>query len=439
MTSNKSRRQFLLSSGALVLGSTGLRSSHGRAQSVDNSHRALFLNDPNSEESYWGAVRRLFSFDDSVVPMNAANLCPSFSAVTEFINQRTLDIDRDCSLDNRSKFYELHEQSRKLIAEQLNVGADEVALVRNTSEANNIVNNGIQLDAGDEILIWDQNHPTNNIAWEVRAARFNLEVNRVTTPKDPLGAEELVRAFTSQFTSKTKVLALTHVSNLTGVKLPIAEITAAAHDRGIYVHLDGAQVWGALDLDLKALGVDSFSASSHKWYMGPKEVGLLYVNASNKKRIWPGVISSSWGIGMESSLKGARKFESLGQRNDAALAALGVAAKIHNTIGPKKIENRIISLAQRLKSGISAAGLKLVSPMDPELSLGVCIAEIPQRERANTSYLSSEGRSVTIYKRLYSEFGISGAPVNGIRLCPTIYNTEEHIDRAIAGLKTVMV
>ena len=162
MTSSKSRRQFLLSSGALVLGSAGFRSSHGRAQSVDNGHHALFLNDPNSEENYWGSVRRLFSFDDSVVPMNAANLCPSFSAVTEFINQRTLDIDRDCSLDNRSKFYELHEQSRKLIAEQLNVGADEVALVRNTSEANNIVNNGIQLDAGDEILIWDQNHPTNN-------------------------------------------------------------------------------------------------------------------------------------------------------------------------------------------------------------------------------------------------------------------------------------
>ena len=242
--------------------------------------------------------------------------------------------------NNRAKFGDLLARSRSLIADQLNVGVDEIALVRNTSEANNIINNGLQLNAGDEVLLWDQNHPTNNVAWDVRAARYGLDVKKVATPLNPQSVGELVDTFTSRFSSRTKVLALTHVSNLSGIKLPIAELVAAAHARGIYVHVDGAQVWGAMDLDLKALDVDSFSASAHKWYMGPKEVGLLYVKGENIDRIWPNTIAPGWGADVDTALVGARKFESLGQRDDAALAALGVAAMLHNNIGSKRIEHR---------------------------------------------------------------------------------------------------
>jgi len=418
-----------------MLGSTAMTPSSAKGASkvkIKNLSPAL------SEEEFWQTVREQFIFDESVIPMNAANLCPSFKAVSESIARHTEDIDRDCSYSNRAKFYELLELSRRLVANQLNVSPDEVALVRNTSEANNIISNGLELEPGDEVLLWEQNHPTNTVAWEVRAARFGFSVKKVATPKKPLSTDELVQTFTSQFGSKTRVLSLTHVSNISGIKLPLAEIIAAAHEQGIYVHVDGAQVWGAMSLDLTALGVDSFSASAHKWYMGPKEVGLLYVKKSNIERIWPNVIGTDWGDGMDTALIGARKFESLGQRNDAATVALSVAAEIHNTIGPKRIENRIVTLAQRLKSGIDATGLKLVSPMDPELSFGVCIAEIPGTHSGNSSYTASSGRSVTLYERLYSEFGISGAPVHGIRLCPTIYNTEEHIDRAIAGLSALM-
>lgn len=417
-----------------MFGAAAVASSSKGVSQIANS-----LNLSLTGEKFWQSVREQFAFNESVIPMNAANLCPSFKAVTDSVTRYTADIDRDCSFNNRAKFYELLEQSRRLVANQLNVSSGEVALVRNTSEANNIISNGLQLESGDEVLIWDQNHPTNNVGWEVRAARFDFSVKKVATPQKPLSTDELVQAFTAQFSSKTKVLILTHVSNISGIKLPLAEIITAAHERGIYVHVDGAQVWGAMALDLTALGVDSFSASAHKWYMGPKEVGLLYVKKSNIERIWPNIIGADWGNGADTSLPGARKFESLGQRDDAAIAALGVAAEIHNTIGPKRIENRIVALAQRLKSGMDAAGLKLVSPLDPELSFGVCIAEIPEAKTTNDSYIASAGKSVSVYKRLYSDYGISGAPVNGIRLCPTIYNTEEHIDRAVEGLTALLV
>ena len=409
---SSSRRDFLQSTAAILAGATAVVPRLASAQ-------------PGSAE-YWNLVRTRFAFTERVVPMNAANLCPSFRAVAENRALLSADIDIDCSFNNREKFNDLLEQGRSRIADQLQVSADEIALVRNTSEANNIINNGLQLNAGDEVLIWDQNHPTNNVAWDVRAARFGLLVKRVSTPPQPESAQQLADAFISNFSPRTRVLAFTHVSNVSGTRLPIEQLVEAAHARDIFVHVDGAQSWGALKLDLQALGVDSFSASAHKWYMGPREVGLLYVREDNIPRIWPNTVAPGWGAKVETGLIGARKFESLGQRDDAALAALGVAASMHDEIGPQRIEDRIAFLAHRLKQGIVEMGLELVTPVSGELSHGVCITR------------ASPGQAGMITNRLYHEFGIAGAATGGVRLSPTIYNTEQHIDRALAGLRALM-
>lgn len=415
-----SRRRFLRASGALLLGAASLQTKLVSAQQdIDTAFAEV------SGADYWLYIRHQFSFDDNAVPMNAANLCPSFRMVAERVTAMTADIDRDCSFNNRARFSGLREDARSRVATQLNVSADEVALVRNTSEANNIINNGLALEPGDEVIIWDENHPTNHVAWQVRAARYGFVVKTVPTPSD-VSIEALIDAFVGQFTDRTRVLALTHVSNVSGIKLPVAELVAAAHARGIFVHLDGAQTWGAMDLDLQTLGVDAFTASAHKWYMGPKEVGLLYVRAQQQARIWPGVVASGWGSAVETRETGARKFESLGQRDDAALAALGLAARIHDNIGAGRIEQRIVELSQRLKTGVQSLGLPLVTPMDPSLSFGVCIVAAP------------DGQAGTLSNRLYSEHGIAGAGTGGLRLCPGIYNTYTHVDRAIDGIRELM-
>ena len=411
------RRQFLqnglLTAGAL-LGSVGSQAQSG----------SLTLNASGSDEAFWQQVRAQFAFPESTVPMNAANLCPSFRAVSEAVDRMTFDIDADCSFNNRGKYSDMLEHSRSVIAAQLNVSADEIALVRNTSEANNMINNGLDMQAGDEVLIWDQNHPTNNVAWDVRAARFGIRTRRVSVPAQAASQQELVDAFVDALSSQTRVLTLTHVSNVSGIKLPVKAIIEAAHARDIYVHVDGAQSWGAFDLDLKDMGADSYSASAHKWYMGPKEVGLLYIAEQNIDRIWPSEVAPGWGNDAEADPIGARKFESLGQRDDAALAALTTAAELHNQIGMQRTEARIVHLSQRLKSGIRDAGLELVTPFSEELSHGVCIIRV-----------SGGGDLVN---RLYSEFGLAGAPTGGVRFSPTIYNTEVHIDRAIDAMRALL-
>ncbi len=412
----RSRRRFLteLAGGAVVL-PTVTESLLGQTHSV--SGEAV-------SEAFWEEIRRQFSFREERVPMNAANLCPSPRVVAERVYALTQDIDRDCSSQNRRKFRSLLEASRAKVARALGVTADEVALVRNTSEANNIINNGLPLETGDEVVVWDQNHPTNNVAWDVRAARFGLTVTRVSVPVHPTGTDELVGVFERALTSRTRVLALTHASNVSGIRLPVAELCEVAHRRGIHVHVDGAQSWGVLDLDLAALGCDSFSASAHKWFVGPKEVGLLYVKADHIARIWPSVVAPGWGSQVEPRPIGARKFESMGQRDDAALAAIGTTVDFHERVGAARIEARVTALATRVKEGLRDAGYALVTPLAPELSAAVCIAAV-------------EGGGGGLVNALYEEHGIAGAATGGLRLCPHLYNTVEHVHRAVRGARAL--
>ena len=377
------------------------------------------------DETLFRMVRWEFPFDEDKVPMNAANLCPSPRSVADRVSELTRDIDHDCSFQNRGKFNDLRESAREKVAAQLGVSGDELALVRNTSEANNIVNAGMDLGEGDEVLLWDQNHPTNNVAWDVRAARYGFSVRRVSVPKAPAGAEDLAAPFIEAFGDKTKVVAITHVSNVSGIHLPVRRIADAAHERGIHVHVDGAQSFGGLAVDVPAIGADTFTSSSHKWFCGPKECGVLVVRTDTVPKLWPSEVAPGWGGDADPDPRGARKFESMGQRDDACLAAMGTMAEFHAEIGPERVEQRMMDLARRLKEGIREAGIPLVTPMEDALSAGVVIIEVPAESRRE------------VFSRMYEDHGIAGSTSGGFRLSPHLYNTAEHVERALTGLKTL--
>jgi selenocysteine lyase/cysteine desulfurase len=376
-------------------------------------------------EAWWTLVRNHFAFSEDRVPMNAANLCPSPRPVADRAAELTRDMDVDCSFRNREKFPRLLEESRQRVATHIGAAADEIALVRNTSEANNIINNGLPLKAGDEVVIWDQNHPTNNVAWDVRAARYGIVVKRVSTPAAPVGIDELVTVFERAITPRTRVLSLTHLSNVTGVRLPIKQLGESAHRRSIHVHVDGAQSWGALRVNVRELGCDSYSASAHKWFLGPREVGLLYVRQEHIATIWPNTVAPGWGSDAEPDVAGARKFESLGQRDDAKLAAIQVCADFHATLGVEKIEARVLQLASALKARIKELDLKLATPLEPNLSGGVVVIRADSKKAQEA------------YQVLDTKWGIAGAATGGLRLCPHLYNTMPHVERAAEAIRSV--
>jgi len=383
-----------------------------------------------SGEGYWSMVAGQFPFRPGKIPMNAANLCPSPRIVSERVAELTRDEDADISNPNRAKFNTLADEARKKVAEHVGVSADEIALVRNTSEANNTINNGVPLTAGDEVVLWDQNHQCNNAAWDVRAARHGFTVKRVTLPSPTPGAAEIVKLFEAALTPRTKVLSITYISNSSGIRLPAKQLCSLARQRGIHAHLDGAQAWGALHLDLAGIGCDSFSASAHKWLMGPKQVGLLYVRRERIAPLWPSIVSVGWNQDAMTAKIASKKFETLGQRDDAGLAAVGTAIDFHRMIGFANVEARTLELAAALKQGLSKINrVKLVTPMDPTQSGGVVISQIADLDRAKMSAL---------VKDLYDKYGIAAAATGGLRLSPHVYNTMADVDLAIRGVKELV-
>ena len=381
--------------------------------------------DASSGEAYWELVRSQFIFPETAVPMNCANLCPTFQSVADKVVTLSRVVDYDVSFNNRAQFNDTLRASRTKVAAQIGAAPEEVALVRNTSEGNSVVTNGLDFKSGDEIVIWEQNHVTNNEAWDIRAKRFGLKIVRVSVPRVPESDEHVVDVFAKACTDRTRVVSFTECSNVSGLKLPAKKLAAMARDRGIHCHVDGAQSWGALALDLHDIGCDSFAASAHKWFMGPKEVGILYVRAGLAPRIWPNTIGYTGEIKVELELQNALKFETLGQRDDAAIAALGETADLHALIGPARIQARIVELAGLLKKGLKEAGATLVTPEDPASSGGVVIIEVPKENQK------------TVADTMYTKFGIAASTSGGLRLCPHIYNTRAHIARALEGVTSM--
>jgi selenocysteine lyase/cysteine desulfurase len=419
------RRVFLRG----IAGATGAVAYLRSAAATPQRLRELLAVAPE-RESFWNLVASQFPLRSGKIPFNAANLCPSPRSVAERVAELTRDEDSDVSPGNRSKFAVYLTESRKKAAEQLRVSPDEIALVRNTSEANTMINNGVPLVAGDEVVLWEQNHPCNNDAWDVRAARHGFRVKRVAVPVDARNAADIVKLFEAALTPKTKVLSITYISNTTGFRLPAKELCALGRQRGIHCHLDGAQAWGYLDLDLRDIGCDSFGASAHKWFMGPKEVGVLYVRQERIPQIWPGVISAGWNPSALKSDVASRKFEQLGQRDDAALSAVATAVDFHRVLGFANVQARTTELAQTLKDGLAKIDrMQLVTPMEPERSGGVVISRVKGFDREKMGAFT---------KDLYDKHGIGGAATGGLRLCPHVYNTQADVEAAVRGVKALL-
>lgn len=407
------RRDFLVTVGGAAAAAT--LGTAARAQVADTATTAPAGADPGEPA---------FAFADDRVPMNAANFCPMPAAVAAAAADNLASQQRDLSSSNRKRLVALKDRGRERIAGMLGVEAPEIAIVRNTSEGNSTIVQGLALGEGDEVLLWDENHPSNGIAWDVRAQRDGFVTRRFSVPANPNSIDEVVDHIVAEVGPGTRVVSFTHISNITGFRLPVAELCATLRQRGdIFIHVDGAQTWGVVDIDLSGIDCDSFSASSHKWFMGPRESGILYVATERVDSISPLTVSLPWGSDVETSNEGALKFEALGQRDNASLAALETAALFHETLTPARVEQGAAHIADYLREQLVDAGVSFVSPLDP-------------RFRSNVLILRAEREPLLqLVDSILADAGVIVAPVNGLRLSPHIYNTTEHADRVVAAIR----
>jgi isopenicillin-N epimerase len=380
-----------------------------------------------ANESYWSLVKRQFPLEDGLLYFNAANVCPASRAVLDRHAQFERDFQADPSFQNREKYAPIRASVRSKTAKMLGVGASEIAFTRNTSESNCIIVNGLGLKPGDEIVVADHNHQSNKEAWQIRAKREGLVVKVLPTASPAPSRDALISAYEKAITPRTRVLAVTHVTNVTGLRFPAKEIAEIGRRRGLWVHLDGAQTFAAMDVDLKDIGCDSYSASTHKWLMGPLEAGLLYVRAERIPEVWPSIVTAGW----SDHLDGALKLEVIGQQDDPRFAGLDAALDFANLIGIRNMETRVRWLATYFKEQIHGLPIQLKTNMEPELSHGV------------VKFSTGESNVKRHYDALWAKnrLALSSTPAgdaHGLRFSAHIYNTKDEVDRAVAAIKAIV-
>ena len=232
-----------------------------------------------------------------------------------------------------------------------------VAIVRNTTEAMNIVAAGIDLNAGDEVLTTTHEHIGGRCCWELLAARRGVVLKMFDPPLDAADDAALVRAWEAAITPRTRVLSISHVLFTTGMIQPVAQLVRLARARGIVSVIDGAHPPGMLTLDLTALDADYYASSPHKWLMAPKGTGLLITRPDRLERTWPLVASGDW------AATDHRRFEHVGTANESLVAGLAAAVAFQQRIGREAIEARSRALATMLHDGLSRIrGVTMVSP-----------------------------------------------------------------------------
>ncbi len=374
----------------------------------------------------WKAVRAQFMIPDEVSVLNAANLCPAPRSVLENVSAETARLDSEPFPSYRSEILSGKESTRDRLATHLRVTPEEILITRNTSEANNWVSNGLELGAGDEVLIFADNHPSNNRAWKAKGERFGYTVVEVAHVDPHPGAEYYLEAFERAITPRTRLLSFMQHTNTSGDVFPAKALCEMAQERGILSLVDGAQSFGLMDVDLSDWQPDFFSGSAHKWPCGPKEAGVLFVNRRVHDRFHPSVYSAYTG-----SRGISRTHEGLGQRDTPALFAYGKHLEFLQSIGQNEIEARSRGLATMLVEELSALdGVHMWTPAQPDRR-GAVVTFRPGELEPRRVLAALEEDGIVAAAR-------GGQDRPGIRFSPHFYNTEQDIERAVEAIRGYM-
>ncbi len=381
--------------------------------------------DPSPDGAYWDAVREHYMFAAGLIMMNNGTVGPMPEPVFNTL-VRAFKVQCTSPCDVYGFLPRRREEVRTKLAGFINASPDEVVLTRNTTEGMNFVANGLELGAGDEVLMSSMEHPAGIHPWRLKAARQGITVTDVPIGLPPQSVEEVTEAFERAITPQTKVISISHTVFISGLIAPIKELSEIAHQRDILLLADSAHGLGMLNLDMKELGADFFTSSPYKWLGAPTGCGLLYVRQEVQDRLWPTIASSGW-----DSDETARRFETLGQRADPILIALGEAIDFQSVIGKDRIERRVRTLASHLKMGLEEIrGVRLHTSHDPYLSGGLTAFSLQGVEPEQiVNYLREK------YNIVIRTIGSEEAGTRGVRVSTHIFVSLREVDMVLEGVK----
>lgn len=419
-----SRKSFLRFASALAASAYGGLPSLAARREVP-----LPFGEP-SDESYWAAVREAFPLAREWTYLNNGTLGPSPYPVIEAVHAGMMEGDK-------YGIYNGYEDAGRKLATFVGAGEDEIALTHNATEGINIACWGIPLKRGDEVILTTHEHVGNAFPWLNRQKLHGI-VLRAYAPA-PTAAETLNR-ISSLINKRTRVIATPHIPCTQGQVLPVKEICQLARERGLYSLIDGAHGPGMMQLNLHDMGCDVYASCCHKWLLGPKGTGFLYVRREIREELTPYFVGGGGDTGvwnMATVPIHTTGYASSAHRYYGGTQSLGLwkgveaAMDFLNAIGMEHVHQRVSSLGEYTQQGLRAFGdrVEVLTPDEPASRCAITGFRI--RKMGHDAFFKyCMERKVRIR-------GVAENGLNSLRVSTHIYNSKADVDRLLELVREV--
>jgi cysteine desulfurase / selenocysteine lyase len=376
-------------------------------------------------------IRKLFPIIENYLYLNHAAIAPYSTLVEKAISNISKDITYNGST-HWHKWMTTVSDTRSLVAKLVGAKAENIAFMRNTSDAISATANGIDWHTGDNVVSCEIEFPANIYPW-MRLEKQGVELRLAPATKnrgvDPVAIFNLVDEC-------TRVIALSWVQYSSGFRIDLQTIGRFCQERNILFCVDAIQGLGALEINVDTDFVDTLSADAHKFLLGPEGLAIMYLSERALKEIQPTSVGwlsvkNKWEAFEENpSLKldyaeGALSFES-GTPNTIGIFALNAALQLILKVGQKQIENHLLNLSKYLYYKLSELGFETLQPNNPsEMSAIVCCRH---------SKVSPE----IMYKKLSAQKIICAPRCGWLRISPHFYINQSDIDKLLIALEAIV-
>ncbi len=370
-----------------------------------------------SDPHFWFEAQQAFTVDRSLVNLNNGGVSPAPRVVQQAM-------ERHLAFSNNAPPYTMwkvlqpqREPVRQRLGRLFGCDAEELAITRNASEGLQICQFGFDLEPGDEVLTTTQDYPRMVTTFRQRARREGIVLKQFQIPIPAEDPSEIVELFESHITPRTRLILMSHMINITGQILPVRDVVEMARARGLPVIVDGAHTFAHFPFRHEDLGCDYYATSLHKWLFAPIGTGLLYVRRDKIPSLWPLMAAPDV---LDDDI---RKFEEIGTHPAANYLAIGEAITFHQGVGPERKAARLIHLRNRWAHRLLENDrVRLHTSLRPGFSCGIATVQVDGVDSAAlAAHLWDEHRILTVAIR-HPEF-------EGIRVSPSIYTSEQEIDR----------
>jgi selenocysteine lyase/cysteine desulfurase len=378
------------------------------------------------DEDFWREVQNAFPVDRSIINLNNGGVSPSPKVVLDAV-RRYEEFSNHSPTHTMWRVLEPQiETVRRRLAASFGCDPEEIAITRNASESLEIVQLGLDLKRGDEILTTDQDYPRMITTWKQRERRDGVVLKCISFPTPPPSLDDLYERFERALTPRTKVIHFCHITNLTGQIFPVKRLCQLARSRGIEAIVDGAHAYHHFPFTHAELDCDYYGTSLHKWLTAPIGTGMLYVRRSKIPHLWPLMAAP------ESMRENIRKFEEIGTHPAALHNAVSEALTFHEAIGVERKAERFRYLRNRWMDRLGELpGVTIRTSRDPRMSCGIGLISVNGKPAPK------------LHDSLWNEYRIVTSPIvradfEGLRITPNVYTTLREIDLFCDAMETLL-